>query len=135
MLDLGTGSGLVAIAAATAGAAQVSAVDVDPYACIAADLNAGANDVLIAVTSADLLDSEAPEVEMVLAGDLFYDTGLAERAAAFLGKCVRAGLIVLIGDPFRPSLPADRMRLLESYSVAQTEGGPGGPSGVFTFLG
>ena len=45
VLDLATGSGLVAIAAARAGAAEVRAVDLDPVAGVATRLNAAANQV------------------------------------------------------------------------------------------
>ncbi|NWO96542.1 50S ribosomal protein L11 methyltransferase, partial [Escherichia coli] len=48
VLDLGTGSGLVAIAAAKAGAASVLAADIDPYAMVAVPLNAAANGVAVA---------------------------------------------------------------------------------------
>ena len=41
VLDLGTGSGLVAIAAALAGARSVEAVDIDPLAPVAVELHGG----------------------------------------------------------------------------------------------
>src|SRR5690349_7151761 len=56
VLDLGTGAGLVAIAAARAGAASVTAADIDPNAIAATKLNAEANGVSIATLEADLLD-------------------------------------------------------------------------------
>ncbi|MCS7493938.1 50S ribosomal protein L11 methyltransferase, partial [Raoultella planticola] len=54
VLDLGTGSGLVAIAAAKAGAASVLAADIDPYAMVAVPLNAAANGVAVAAVQGDL---------------------------------------------------------------------------------
>lgn len=118
VLDLGSGSGLVAIAAALAGAGEVRAVDVDPYAVTAARLNAAANGVAIAVEQADLLGGDSPDVELMLVGDLFYDPDLATRAEAFLRRCVAAGIAVLIGDPFRAPLPTERLAVVAEYPVA-----------------
>lgn len=118
VLDLGAGSGLVAIAAARAGAKAVRAVDVDPYAATAARLNAAANGVTIVVEQADLLDGDPPDVELMLVGDLFYDPDLATRVEAFLRRCVAAGIAVLIGDPFRAPLPTDRLAVVAEYPVA-----------------
>lgn len=118
VLDLGAGSGLVAIAAALAGAGRVRAVDVDPYAVTAARLNAAANGVTIEVAQADLIGGEPPEVDLMLVGDLFYDPDLAMRVEAFLRRCRAAGIVVLIGDPFRASLPTDRLAVVAEYQVA-----------------
>ncbi|MBO9546689.1 50S ribosomal protein L11 methyltransferase [Caulobacter sp.] len=118
VLDLGAGSGLVAIAAALVGAKAVRAVDVDPYAVTAAHLNAAANGVTIEVEQADLLDGDPPEVELMLVGDLFYEPDLAMRTETFLRRCVAAGIVVLIGDPFRAPLPTDRLTVLAEYPVA-----------------
>src|SRR6185503_6111981 len=46
-LDFGSGSGLVAIAAAKAGAAHVVAADIDPFAIAAIARNADANNVIV----------------------------------------------------------------------------------------
>lgn len=118
VLDLGAGSGLVAIAAAQAGAGQVRAVDVDPYAVTAARLNAAANGVTIEVARADLLDGEPPDIDLMLVGDLFYDPDLATRVEAFLRRCRAAGIVVLIGDPFRAPLPTNRLAVVAEYPVA-----------------
>jgi len=119
VLDLGSGSGLVGIAAAKAGAREVLAVDVDAYAAIAAPLNGQANGVEIRFLLADLLDAEPPEgVEIVLAADLFYEEALARRATAFLERCLQTGVEVLIGDPWRAHLPRERLQVLADYSTA-----------------
>ena len=108
VLDLGSGSGLVAIAAMTAGAASVLAADVDPRAAVAARLNAALNGVVVEAVTADGLDGPAPEgIEVVLVGDLFYAAGLADRVLGFLRRCQAAGLEVLIGDPGRKTLPVE----------------------------
>ena len=134
VLDLGCGSGLVAIAAVLAGAGAVTANDLDPRACVAARLNGAANGVSFAVTEGDLLDGAAPLADVVLVGDVFYDPALALRSAAFLERCVAAGLEVLVGDPYRTPLPKARLRLVAEYLVADFgDDEPGTASGVFAF--
>ncbi|AAK24555.1 class I SAM-dependent methyltransferase [Caulobacter vibrioides] len=118
VLDLGAGSGLVAIAAALAGAAEVTAIDVDPYAVAATRLNAAANGVAVRIIRADPLDGEPPEVDLVLVGDLFYAPDLAARTEALLRRCRTAGVAVLIGDPWRAPLPVDRLSVVARHPVA-----------------
>ncbi|MBO9194175.1 methyltransferase [Rhizobium sp. 16-449-1b] len=117
VLDLGTGSGIVAIIAARAGATSVVAADIDENAIAAARLNAVANGVELDLIHADLLDGPPPAVDVVLAGDLFYDEALAKRAMAFLETCRAAGIDVLIGDPYRVPLPTEKLRCIAEYSV------------------
>ena len=117
---------LVAIAAAKSGAAQVIANDIDPLAAIVISLNADANGVAVALRADDLLgplpaDSfDLSAVDVVLAGDAFYDHALAPRALAFLARCHAAGCQVLIGDPGRRDLPADRLKKLSTHAVPVT---------------
>lgn len=118
VLDLGAGSGLVAVAAMLAGARHVIAADVDPYALIATRLNAAANGVAVEAVLGDLTAGDPPDVELMLVGDLFYDPGLATRVLAFLERCGGAGIAVLIGDPWRTPLPADRLRVVSEHVVA-----------------
>jgi predicted nicotinamide N-methyase len=118
VLDLGAGSGLVAIAAALAGAGEVKAADVDPYAVVAMRLNAAANGVMVEAWLGDLTTDEPPDVDLMLVGDLFYDPDLAVRVLAYLERCVAAGIEVLIGDPWRASLPTDRLAVIAEYPVA-----------------
>lgn len=115
VLDLGAGSGIVAIAAAMAGARQVVAADTDPYALAAARLNAAANGVAISTRLGDLTAGPPPDVDIVLAGDLFYEPALAERVTRFLDRCLRSGVEALIGDPWRAYLPHARLRLIAEY--------------------
>ena len=127
VLDLGAGSGLVAIAAALAGAAEVMAVDIDPHAVAATQLNAEANGVAVRCVRNDPLEGEPPEVDLVLVGDLFYATDLATRAEAFLRRCRAAGVAVLIGDPWRATLPTERLRVVARHAVSDY-GDPTGAS-------
>jgi predicted nicotinamide N-methyase len=137
VLDLGAGSGLVAIAAALVGAATVTAVDIDPYAVTVTRLNAAANGVAVEAIRADLTAGDPPDVDLILVGDLFYDPELAARVEAFLRRCRAAGIAVLIGDPFRAPLPADRLRVVAEYPVADY-GDPDGAvraAAVFELIG
>lgn len=118
VLDLGTGSGLIAIAAALAGAKSVTAFDPDPAAIAAVTLNAALNAVSIAAHADDPLDGLPPEAEIILVGDLFYAADLARRVTAYLDRCVRAGHSVYVGDIGRDYLPLDRLTPLASYPLA-----------------
>jgi len=134
VLDLGAGSGLVAIAAALAGASPVSAADVDPYAVAAIGLNAAANGVAVGAIADDLTAGPPPAVDLVLAADVFYELDLARRMTAFLDRCLAAGIEVLIGDPGRVYLPRARLRLIAEYrvpDVGDVEGAVKKPSAVF----
>ncbi|MET8084242.1 50S ribosomal protein L11 methyltransferase [Micromonospora sp. NPDC005197] len=121
VLDLAAGSGLVAIAAALAGAADVVANDIDPYAVAAIIVNARANRVTIDASGDDLLDSVGVDADLVVAGDVFYSRPMAERMLPFLRRAVASGAEVLVGDPGRGHLPADGLRVLADYPVPTTE--------------
>ena len=120
VLDLATGSGLCALAARLAGAAQVTAVDVDPVAVQAVLLNAAANDLQVDAVCADLLDGPPPEADVVLAGDVFYDAELGPRVQRWLGRARAAGADVVVGDPGRHYLPQDRVTEVGAYDVPTT---------------
>ncbi len=125
MLDLASGSGLVAIAAAVAGAASVTPSDTDPLAVAAITLNAGVNRVGLESTVGDLLGAPGPgraaggpvRTDVVLAGDAFYDRDMAARMLPFLERASQAGATVLVGDPGRAYLPRDRFTQVAAYEV------------------
>lgn len=123
VLDLATGSGLVAIAAALAGAARVRANDIDPYALAAATLNAHANRVAVETTDVDLLDRPDGDgdVDLLLAGDVFYSPPMADRVLSFLERAAARGADVLVGDPGRGHLPEDRLEVVTVYQVPSIE--------------
>jgi predicted nicotinamide N-methyase len=133
ILDLGAGAGLVGIAAAKAGAREIVAAEVDPYAVAALRLNAMLNAVTISVLHGDATEGEPPDLDMILVGDLFYEPDLARRVTAYLDRCLDRGIRALVGDPWRAHLPVSRLTELARYEV--TEGGSHGvgPSGVFAF--
>lgn len=121
VLDLASGSGLVAIAAMKAGARRVVAADIDRFACTAIALNASANGVTVSTATTDLLAAgELPIAQTVLAGDIFYERDTAERALAFLMRMQAAGALVLIGDPGRSYLPKERLIARADYRVPVT---------------
>lgn len=116
VVDLGSGSGLVAIAAALAGASRVLAVDVDPLAEAACALNTAANAVDVAVLRADVVGAalEGPlAADVLLAGDVWYDAPLAARLTPWLAAAAgaRGGPRVLTGDPGRAYAPPDYAEL------------------------
>jgi predicted nicotinamide N-methyase len=120
VLDLACGSGLVAIAAARAGAAHVTANDVDPHAIAAVQMNAHANGVTVTTLAADLLDDAAVDVDVVLAGDVCYESELAARMLAFLLRAHERGADVLLGDPGRSYLPREHLEEVAAYDVPTT---------------
>ncbi len=123
VMDFATGSGLVAIAAARAGAAEVIAADIDPFAEVAVALNARANGVHVGYTGHDLLDGPPPAVDVLLAADTWYEGPLAERALPWLRAAAASGIRVLVGDPGRRYLPdpaATGLTVLARYEVRTT---------------
>jgi predicted nicotinamide N-methyase len=113
VLDIGSGSGLVAIAAARAGAASILAADIDAFSIAAIRLNAAANSATIAVTQDDLIGAEG-DWDVILVGDLFYERPLAERLLAWLKTLDRPALL---GDPGRNYFPKTQVERLALYNV------------------
>jgi predicted nicotinamide N-methyase len=120
VVDVASGSGLVAIAAMQAGAAAVVATDVDPYAIAAISLNARANHVRIDAHRQDAFDGESPDADVVLAGDTWYEAGLAAHVLRWLERVRAAGIDVVIGDPGRTHLPRAALVEIASYAVRTT---------------
>jgi len=124
VLDLGSGSGLTAIAAMRAGAACVLAADIDALALAAIELNAAANAVTVEATLEDLLVAGPKQVggrfDVVLIGDLFYERTLADRVLAYIVAASAHGAQVLVGDPRRSYFPKERFRQVMEYSVPVT---------------
>ena len=120
VVDFASGSGIVAIAAMRAGAADVLAADVDEFCGAALALNARANGVAAAFTSVNLLDGDPPAVDVILAGDICYEKPLAERVITWLRAARDGGASVLVGDPGRTYFPKDGMVRLAEYQVATT---------------
>ncbi len=113
VLDIGSGSGLVAIAAAKAGAFSVLAADIDSFSLAAMRLNAAANGCDIAVTQEDLIGRDG-DWDVVLVGDLFYERPLAGRLLAWIKKLGRPAFL---GDPGRSYFPKEGVERLALYNV------------------
>ena len=120
VVDLATGSGLVAIAAARAGSASIVATDIDEFATTATEMNAGLNQVSLEIKLADVLQQKPPAADVILVGDLFYEKTLAARCLAWLQLAQAQGAKVFIGDPGRSYLPKERLEKLGEYNVPVT---------------
>ncbi len=126
VLDFAAGSGLQAIAAAKAGAAEVTASEIDPFAATAIGLNAALNGVQIAVVEGDVIDAaptdcadgaDGADWDVVLAGEVFYERDLAVRVEPWLRRLAGGGATVLVGDPGRSFLPKAGLERLTAYRV------------------
>jgi predicted nicotinamide N-methyase len=111
---------LDAVAAARAGASEVMAVDIDPFSIAAINLNARANNVRIDARREDLLDSDPPDIDVILAGDCWYEERFGARISAWLIRAAASGIQVLIGDPGRRYLAHDPLVELATYEVRST---------------
>jgi predicted nicotinamide N-methyase len=120
VLDLGTGSGLTAIAAKLAGAREVLAADIDQLALVATVMNAEANGVVLTTTAANLLAGVPAAVDVILVGDLFYERHLAEQVLGFIEAATCTGAVALIGDPQRNYFPKGRFQPVTHYQVPVT---------------
>ena len=120
VVDFASGSGIVAIAAMKAGAAQVLAADIDGFCAAAVALNAAANGVAVAFTGDNLLDRPPPDAEVILAGDICYEAPLAAQVMDWLAEARAAGARVLIGDPGRSYFPKSGLVKLAEYRVPTT---------------
>jgi predicted nicotinamide N-methyase len=119
VLDVATGSGLVAIAAAMGGASSVEAADIDAFAAAAVALNAEENQVAVTARLGDFVGTDEGW-DAVLAGDIFYDRDIAARMTEWLLALQLRGATVLVGDPGRSYLPKDRLEELACYRVPVT---------------
>lgn len=119
VLDFASGSGLVAIAAAKAGATNVMACDIDPFCETAIRLNAAANGASIAFNSSDLVGTDGGW-DVILAGDVFYEKPFAERLVPWFAALRTRGADILVGDPGRSYLPKSGLEKLAVYEVPVT---------------
>jgi predicted nicotinamide N-methyase len=120
VLDIASGSGMIAIAAAMSGAADVLANDIDPICEAAVALNAEANGVTIGWMGGDLLQEPPPDVDVILAGDIFYQKQMAERFLDWLGRAAARGVHVYAGDPGRAYAPQGGAAPIAEYDIETT---------------
>ena len=120
VLDFAAGGGLSAIAATRAGAAKVTANEIDPYAGAAIALNAVENGVSVEVVIEDIVGSAVQDWDIVLAGDICYEKSMAARIFAWLREIAGTGRPVLMGDPNRTYLPKSGLVQIARYTVETT---------------
>lgn len=116
VVDFASGSGIVAIAAARAGARRVDASEIDPFALAAIDLNAALNGVTLAPVSGDIVGQDRGW-DVALAGDVSYEQEMAGRVTDWLERLSRRGAAVFVGDPGRTYLARDRLSPIAEYRV------------------
>jgi predicted nicotinamide N-methyase len=136
VLDFAAGSGICAVAAMKAGAAECTAVDIDPFSAEAIALNAAANAVHVTVCQRDLLDDDPPDVDLILAGDICYEEPMTARVLPWLRRVHAHGIRVLIGDPGRAYFPLAQVIRLAEYDVPTSrdlEDSELKRTGVYTF--
>ena len=119
VLDVASGSGLVAIAAAKAGARKVQASEIDSIACAAIAANAEANGAAVTVVERDAIGAD-DDWEILLVGDAFYEKPLADRLLPWIDALASRGALVLLGDPGRSYFPKDRFEHVATYEVPVT---------------
>jgi predicted nicotinamide N-methyase len=117
VLDFGAGSGLVAIAAAKAGASRVLAAEIDQFAAAAIPMNAALNGVTVEVAMGDFIDSANHGWEIITAGDVCYELPMADQVTQWLRDQARRRCLVLLGDPGRAYLPAGGLLERARYVV------------------
>ena len=127
VLDVGSGSGLCAIAAARAGAREVTAADIDADACRAIGRNASANGVTLRTSRDDPVGRETA-ADVVLAADLWYEPFLARRVTPWLRGLAARGCEVLVADPGRAHAPRRDLAELASHELAPAPGPEPGES-------
>lgn len=105
VLDFACGGGLVAIAAARAGG-HVRAVDIDPLAKTMSALNRAANNVEFTIETANLVGDALAEIDIVLAGDVWYEPRPSAQFRRWFRRLVKTRrLPVLTADSGRPYAP------------------------------
>ncbi len=119
VLDFGSGSGLVAVAAEKAGATSVMAADIDIFAEAAISENARANNSAVSTTTDDVI-GRSGSWQTVLVGDMCYERPLAERLLAWLRDLAGNGALILLGDPGRSYFPKSGVEKLATYRVQTT---------------
>lgn len=106
LVDLGCGSGVLAIAAAKLGFQPVTALDLDPAAVEVTRENARANDVTLAVASSDVLEEPLPGADVAVAN---IELARSERVA----DRISAPIVITSGYLASERLEPKGMRLVE----------------------
>ena len=111
VLDFGAGSGVAAIAASRAGAAEVVACDLDPLALAACRANAALNEVELGY-SQDFF-AEADRYDLILVADVLYDRANLPLLEQFLTR----GREALVADSRVRDFAHPRYRRLDTLQA------------------
>ena len=120
VFDLATGSGIIALAAASTGATHVIANDIDPFCGVACELNAELNQVQVQFDGEDRIGSNFRDIDVLVAGDICYEEPLASTVLSWLKALAKQGVVVYVGDPGRASFNRDGLECVANYSVDYT---------------
>src|SRR5581483_2151939 len=120
MLDVGTGSGILAIGAARLGAEHVDALDIDPIAVETATKNVAASQLghKIRVTRGSIEREAAPKTYDLITANIFADT-IAELAPALVqhlkanGVLIASGILVERAYLVEDAMREQKMELIE----------------------
>jgi predicted nicotinamide N-methyase len=119
VMDIGSGSGIAAIAAAMIGATSVAAADPDPLAAAAIEINARDNGVEIEILTDDVLGRE-PQADLILIADLVYEPELAVRVTCFLEAARARNAQIILADRTTARRPPLELSLLGEYQAPLT---------------
>lgn len=119
VLDFGSGGGVTALAAACAGAAAVTANDIDPWALGVVDIAAHAQDLAVGISGDDICETPAliDDYDVVLCGDLSYERREAPRQRAVLTRALGNRATVLVADAGRKYFDDTGMVLRAEYEI------------------
>uniref|UniRef100_A0A0P4WHH7 ETFB lysine methyltransferase n=1 Tax=Scylla olivacea TaxID=85551 RepID=A0A0P4WHH7_SCYOL len=125
VLDFGCGCGASGLLAKSVGAKKVTFNDIDEVAIEAVQLNASINKIVVDdVITTNLVGSAGSPHQVVLVGDLLYDSKFAGEVLTWLQEVNRSGSLILIGDPGRFALESHPLKVslhcLAKYELAPT---------------
>jgi len=117
VLDFAAGCGIAAIAAMKMGAKQVMAVDIDPVAETAAQMNADINGVAVETCQIIDMNKAFKDADMIFAGDVCYQQAMSASIVRWLRLCAEKGADILLADPGRAYVPEDGLKEIIRYEV------------------
>jgi len=132
LLDLGTGSGILAISAAKLGYRPIEALDIDPESVRVAKVNASTNGVAqkLRITQADLrlLPLRSPRTYSVICANLMADLLIASRKIILAhlapgGRVIVAGILEHEFDLVHRAFAAEDLKLVASRSKKEWRSG------------
>lgn len=115
VLDLGSGCGISAIAAARAGALSVVAADIDAMALWAVAENSRLNGCELQLEGRNIIGTKLAAIDCLLAADVTYSRDLVATLWPWFTQLQAAGVSIWIADPHRGFLP----RHLQPTAVVQ----------------